>query len=283
MMRRVTTIAELHDQLRRWRHAGQRIALVPTMGNLHAGHYALVDAAVASADQVVVSVFVNPTQFGPKEDFARYPRTLDADAAGLQQHGCGLMFCPDVATMYPAAALGQASVNVQVPGLSEILCGQSRPGHFDGVTTVVTKLLNLVQPDLALFGQKDYQQWLLIRQLVSDLHLPVALQRVATVRAASGLALSSRNQYLSAAERATAAEIFRTLETMRAAVAAGRPSALVELAAAERLQALGFQVDYVAIRSAERLQVLPETASEPMIGLIAARLGATRLIDNLLF
>ncbi|PIV34331.1 MAG: pantoate--beta-alanine ligase [Lysobacterales bacterium CG02_land_8_20_14_3_00_62_12] len=283
MMRRVTTIAELRDQLRRWRQADQHIALVPTMGNLHAGHYALVDAAVASADQVVVSVFVNPTQFGPKEDFARYPRTLDADAEGLQQHGCGLMFCPDVATMYPAAALGQASVNVQVPGLSEILCGQSRPGHFDGVTTVVTKLLNLVQPDLALFGQKDYQQWLLIRQLVSDLHLPVALQRVATVRAASGLALSSRNQYLSAAERETAAEIFRTLETMRAAVASGRPSALVEMAAAERLQAIGFQVDYVAIRSADRLQVLPETASEPLIGLIAARLGATRLIDNLLF
>lgn len=282
-MLRVTASLDLREQIRRWRQAGQRIALVPTMGNLHAGHQALVDCALTRADRVVVSVFVNPTQFGPSEDFASYPRTLESDAASLQRHGCDLMFCPDVATMYPAAALGLGSVNVHVPGLSDILCGQSRPGHFDGVTTVVTKLLNLVQPDLALFGQKDYQQWLLIRQLVSDLHLPVELHRVATVRESTGLALSSRNQYLSAAQRARAAEIFRTLEAMRASVALGQNPSLVESAARDRLEAAGFVVDYAVIRSADRLQEVAENCSAPMIGLIAARLGKTRLIDNILF
>lgn len=280
-MRTPAALDELRRTLGGYRAAGERIALVPTMGNLHAGHFALVDRARSLAERVVVSVFVNPTQFGPNEDFARYPRSLDADAAGLLAHGCDLLFVPAAETLYPYGSAN--TVTVQVPGLSDQLCGASRPGHFTGVATVVTKLFNAVQPDLAIFGQKDYQQLLLVRRLVTDLCLPIEIVMAPTVREADGLALSSRNQYLNPAQRRQAPALYRCLQTMGERVAAGQPPAVVEAAAMAELSAQGFVVDYAALRQAEDLAQPGAGRDQALVGLLAARLGATRLIDNLLF
>jgi pantoate--beta-alanine ligase len=278
-MERIVSAAELRATVARWRHEGLRIGFVPTMGNLHAGHYSLVRAARERCDRVVASVFVNPTQFGPSEDFSRYPRTLDADAAGLQAEGCDLLFAPAVETMYPFGL--EAATRVDVKGVTEPLEGAFRPGHFAGVATVVLRLLNLVQPDVALFGRKDYQQLLTIRRLVADLCLPIEIGDVATMREADGLAMSSRNQYLGAEERARAARIHATLCQMRDAVQRGDAIASVEHEAHAALEAAGFRVDYAAIRCADDLDEPAAGQRSGLIGLIAARLGATRLIDNL--
>lgn len=275
----VQTVAALRDVVRGWKREGLRIGFVPTMGNLHAGHHSLIELARQHADRVVASVFVNPTQFGPSEDFARYPRTLDADAEGLAAHGCDLLFAPAVAEMYPDGA--QNAVQVRVPGeLTSILDGAHRPGHFDGVATVVARLFNMVQPDVAVFGQKDYQQLQVIRALVRDLAFPVELVAAPTARAADGLALSSRNQYLSAAERVIAPDIHRTLLAMRDAIRAGQALPRVEADAVARLQDAGFSVDYAQVRRID-LGVAALDQRTGLVALVAARLGATRLIDNL--
>ena len=274
----ITDVATLRAATREWRAQGQRIAFVPTMGNLHAGHFSLVERARAQADRVVASVFVNPTQFGPNEDLARYPRTPEQDAAGLRAHGCDVLFLPDVATMYP---LGVAqATHVEVPGLSDILCGAFRPGHFAGVATVVLRLFNLVQPDVAVFGSKDYQQLQVIRHMVADLALSIAIDGAPIVREPDGLALSSRNQYLDPAQRAQAARIHAVLQAMRAQRAAGGSLERIEADARAALEAAGFVVDYAELRRADLSR--PDHAAEPeLVALVAARLGSTRLIDNL--
>lgn len=271
--------AALRAAIRAWRAQGQSVGLVPTMGNLHEGHLALVRLARARADRVVASVFVNPTQFGPGEDFAHYPRTLESDQAGLAAADCDLLFAPTVEVMYP---FGPANtVRVSVPEITATLEGEHRAGHFDGVATVVTKLFNLVQPDLAVFGQKDWQQLLVVRRLVRDLALPLEIIAAPTVREADGLAMSSRNQYLDAGQRARAAEIHATLQWMREAHRGGQPRAQVEAAAQARLRAAGFDPDYAAIRRGTDLGTPANDEHAGLIALIAARLGATRLIDNL--
>lgn len=280
MIRTVRTIAELRARLAAWRDQGQRIALVPTMGNLHAGHYSLVELAKQNADKVVASIFVNPTQFGPNEDFSRYPRTPDEDAEGLAQSGCDLLFLPGVETMYPLGA--EAAARIRLPGTADVLEGEHRPGHFDGVATVVARLFNMVHPDVAIFGRKDYQQLQVIRHMVKDLAFAIDIVPGPTMREPDGLAMSSRNQYLSAEERATAVEIITNLRKMKELAAQGLPLRGIEEEAAGRLSAAGFDVDYVAIRRAD-LSV-PQAGDEPgLLGLVAARLGRTRLIDNLDF
>ena len=209
------------------RRDGQSIGLVPTRGFLHDGHMTLVRAARAQCDRVVVSIFVNPTQFGPNEDFTRYPRTPDADTSGLQSAGCDALWLPDVAAMYPFGV--ELAANVHVPGVSAVLEGAHRPGHFDGVCTVVSRLFNQVQPDVAVFGKKDYQQLAVIRQMVADLHVPIRIIGGDIVREANGLAMSSRNQYLSADERVVSAIIHHTLHAMRDSLLVGLPLAQVEL------------------------------------------------------
>lgn len=280
MIRTVRTVAELRAHLAAWRDQGQRIALVPTMGNLHAGHHSLVELARNNADRVVASVFVNPTQFGPNEDFSRYPRTPEQDAEGLARSGCDLLFLPSVETMYPLGA--ESAVRIRVPGLADILEGAHRPGHFDGVATVVARLFNMVHPDVAIFGRKDYQQLQVIRHFAKDLAFAIDIVPGATVREPDGLAMSSRNQYLSPSERSQAMEIIRNLLTMREQAAQGLPLVGIEEEAGERLSAAGFDVDYAVIRRADLS--LPGGANEPgLVGLVAARLGRTRLIDNLEF
>ncbi len=280
MIETVSELAALRKQIGAWKRAGLRIGFVPTMGNLHAGHHSLVQLARAHADRVVASIFVNPTQFGPNEDFARYPRTPEADAAGLAAAGCDLLWLPSVETMYPYGA--EATVQVRVPGVTELLEGAHRPGHFDGVATVVARLFNQVQPDLAVFGRKDYQQLAVIRYMARDLTFPLELVAGETLREPDGLAMSSRNQYLSAEERPLAAEIQQTLQQMRAALVAGTPRAAVETAARSTLGMHGFVVDYAVVR---RPDLTEPAAGEggPRVALIAARLGRTRLIDNLEF
>jgi pantoate--beta-alanine ligase len=276
----VTTAAELRARVAAWRREGaQRIGFVPTMGNLHAGHFSLVEQCRTRADRVVASVFVNPTQFGPNEDFARYPRTLAQDQTGLAAHGCDLLFAPTVEEMYPFGIA--ATTRVEVPQVSEPLEGAMRPGHFAGVATVVTKLLNLVQPDVAVFGRKDYQQLLVIERLVRDLRLPVEIVGAAIVREANGLAMSSRNQYLSAPERERAGLIRKVLQAMQDAVNAGRPIAEIERLARSVLEGAGFVPDYAVVRSAQTLLEPEAGQREGLIALIAAKLGKTRLIDNL--
>ncbi len=279
-MRTLTTVAELRELVSAWKRDGQRVGFVPTMGNLHAGHLALIDLAKQHADRIVASVFVNPTQFGPNEDFARYPRTLDADAEGLAAHGCDLLFAPTVAGMYPEGA--DNAVQIRVPGITTILDGAHRPGHFDGVATVVARLFNMVQPDVAVFGQKDYQQLQVIRYLVRDLAFPIELIAAPTARAVDGLALSSRNQYLSPSERAIAPEIHRTLLAMRDAVRAGQRLVGVEADAIRHLAANGFVVDYAALHRVDLDKPVVDQRNG-LVALIAARLGKTRLIDNLVF
>lgn len=276
-----TSGTEMRQQLQAWRLQGERIALVPTMGNLHAGHLQLVQRAKASAERVVVSIFVNPLQFEPGSDYAEYPRTLQADQQQLQQRGVDLLFVPTVEALYPNGLAGLAQLTkVVVPELSDILCGEFRPGHFVGVTTVVCKLLNWVQPDVAVFGQKDYQQLLLIRKMVADLNLPVHILSEPIVREADGLAMSSRNQYLSAEQRPVAAQIYAELSRLVAQLPADWMNQAAHLQQARHhLQQAGFQLDYCELREAQTLQPLTASCRQGIV-LIAARLGRTRLIDN---
>ncbi len=273
--------AELRQCLAQARSAGRRIGFVPTMGNLHAGHYSLLRMAREQAQCVVASVFVNPTQFGPNEDFARYPRTPEADAAGLREHGCDVLFLPSVETLYPFGV--QAATRISVATVTQTLEGAIRPGHFDGVATVVARLFNLVQPDMAVFGQKDYQQLLVIRRMVRDLAFAIDIVAAPIVREANGLAMSSRNQYLDAAARDRAGAIHATLKEMAAAVHAGSTDwAAIEGRARQALEQAGLVPDYAVLRRAEDLGEPVAGQREDRVALIAARSGSTRLIDNLL-
>jgi pantoate--beta-alanine ligase len=278
-METITTTRELRRYVGVLRAQGVRSAFVPTMGNLHAGHLELVRQARLQADHVSVSVFVNPAQFGPQEDYGSYPHTPERDREALLDAGADLLFLPDVEEIYPQGP-GRTTV-VEVPGLNRILEGEHRPTHFNGVTTVVAKLFNLVQPDVAVFGEKDYQQLLLIRRMVADLCMPVAITSVATVREADGLALSSRNSYLTPAARALAPRLHAVLAGVKARVAAGGQGlAAIEQAALAELAAAGFQPDYVSVRRQSDLAP-PESGDAALIALAAARLGSTRLIDNI--
>lgn len=280
-MQTVTDAASLRAAVRGWRTAGQNVGFVPTMGNLHAGHHSLLKLARARADRVIASVFVNPRQFGPGEDFERYPRTLAQDQAGLAEAGCDILFAPDVATMYPFGPA--ASVSIHVPTITETLEGAHRPGHFDGVATVVAKLFSLVQPDIAVFGQKDFQQLKVIERMVADLSLSVKVMGAPTLRDTDGLALSSRNQYLSTQERSRAPQIHATLQQARELFQQGHSWQALEQAAKARLERAGFVPDYFAIRRADDLGEPGPDEREGLVALVAARLGATRLIDNLPF
>ena len=280
MIETITELEALRERIRGWKREGLRIGFVPTMGNLHAGHYSLVELARQHADRIVSSVFVNPTQFGPSEDFTRYPRTPDADTSGLQAAGCDVLWLPDVAAMYPYGV--ELAANIHVPGVSSVLEGAFRPGHFDGVCTVVSRLFNQVQPDVAVFGKKDYQQLAVIRQMVVDLHFPIEIVGGDIVREPNGLAMSSRNQYLSPEERALSATIHRTLLAMRDAILAGTPLHSVEAEADATLRRAGFVPDYAVLRRPD-LGEPTDGEGGGLVALIAARLGRTRLIDNLAF
>lgn len=279
MIETITDLSRLRERILGWRREGLRIGFVPTMGNLHAGHYSLVTLARRHADRIISSVFVNPTQFGPSEDFTRYPRTPEADTSGLEAAGCDALWLPTVESMYPFGV--DLAVRMRVPGVADVLEGAHRPGHFDGVCTVVARLFNQVQPDVAAFGKKDYQQLAVIQQMVTDLAYPLTLLRGDIVREADGLAMSSRNQYLSPDERVTAAEINRTLHVMRERLEGGTPRTEVEAEATLRLVRAGYLVDYAAIRAPDLSE--PADGTGPRVALIAARLGRTRLIDNLEF
>lgn len=269
-------VASLRDHVRAWRREGLTVGLVPTMGALHEGHLTLVRSVLQRTDRVVVSVFVNPIQFGPGEDFAAYPRTEDADRAKLGAVGASLLYAPTVEAMYPQGF----STKVTVSGVSEGLCGAFRPGHFVGVATVVGKLLLQTQPDVAAFGEKDYQQLQVIRRMVSDLDIAVQILGVPTVRESDGLALSSRNAYLSTGERMVAPMMHRTLVETGAAIRGGQPVAAALASGIARLTEAGFgPIDYLELRAAEGLA--PMTVFDrPGRLLVAARLGKTRLIDN---
>ncbi|RNF85145.1 pantoate--beta-alanine ligase [Montanilutibacter psychrotolerans] len=281
MIETVVELAALRARISEWKREGLRVALVPTMGNLHAGHHSLVHLARQHADRVVASVFVNPTQFGPNEDYGQYPRTPEADAAGLDAAGCDLVWMPSVETMYPFGTDG--TVKVVVPGVTAVLEGAHRPGHFDGVATVVTRLFNQVQPDVAVFGRKDYQQLAVIRYFVRELAFPIELLAAPILRETDGLAMSSRNQYLSPEERPRAAAIHGTLQAMREAVQDGMPPAVVEAQARDSLIAAGFHVDYAVLRTPALDEPGQGQQGGARVALIAARLGRTRLIDNLEF
>jgi pantoate--beta-alanine ligase len=273
----VTTIAAVRERVRRWRREGRRIAFVPTMGNLHAGHISLIEAARRHGDRFVASIFVNPMQFGPNEDFAHYPRTPREDERMLASAGCDLMLMPDVAEIYPKGLA--SSTRIDVPELSTILCGQFRPGHFEGVATVVAKLFNIVEPDVAVFGEKDYQQLTIIRRMVADLCMPVEIVGAPTVRESDGLAMSSRNQYLSAEERRIAPRIHEELERAATRLRAGESDyATIEREAGQALERAGFRLDYVAIRAADLAAPAPD--DRRLVVLTAVRLGRARLIDN---
>jgi pantoate--beta-alanine ligase len=270
----------LREQLGDWRTAGDLIALVPTMGNLHEGHLSLMRIAKQHADRVVVSIFVNPTQFAAGEDFDKYPRTLERDKRMLKKVSTHLLFVPEVETMYPFGI--DRATTVSVPALSQDLCGKFRPGHFDGVASVVSRLFGLVQPDVAVFGQKDYQQLLVIRRLAEDLNLPVKVLAGPTTREKDGLAMSSRNQYLGAAERQIAPNLHRVLSGTAAALQSGnRDFAVLETLGLGELQAGGFAPEYLSIRRADDLGI-PSRDEHHLVVLAAARLGAARLIDNVL-
>jgi pantoate--beta-alanine ligase len=272
------TIAELRRSIGAWRKAGAKVGLVPTMGALHAGHMALVAAARAGCDRVVATIFVNPKQFTPGEDLATYPRREAADLEMLAQGGADLAFIPAVDEIYPP---GFATL-VRVAGLSEGLCGAHRPGHFDGVATVVTKLLLQALPDTAYFGEKDWQQLTIIRRLARDLDIPVHIEGVATVREPDGLALSSRNAYLMPEERRRAPELARVLRGIAAAIAHEPGSVAAEIArGSATLHAAGLAVEYLEIREATTLTPMPERVTAPARVFAAVHLGHTRLIDNL--
>lgn len=265
------------QELRAWRKNAGKVAFVPTMGNLHEGHLALVREAKKRADNVVVSIFVNRLQFGQGEDFDKYPRTLQQDADKLAAEGIAVVFAPDEKELYPNV---EQRYNVEPPHLQNELCGKFRPGHFRGVATVVSKLFNIVAPDVACFGKKDYQQLAVIKGFVEDLNFDVEIVPVNTGRAEDGLALSSRNQYLSAAERAEAPRLYRELQAVAESLKQGSLDyAGLEKRAVQSLTEHGWTVDYVEIRHADTLEVA-RTGDRKLVVLAAARLGATRLIDN---
>jgi pantoate--beta-alanine ligase len=278
-MRVIRSVEELRAWVGEQRAQGRCIGFVPTMGNLHAGHYSLIEEARARSDAVIASVFVNPTQFGVAADLARYPRTPQDDAHGLEAQGCDALFLPDVDTMYPFGL--EHGVRVHVPGLGDILEGASRPGHFDGVATVVAKLFNLVQPHLAVFGSKDFQQCLVVRRMSRDLGFPVELHAAPIIREASGLAMSSRNQFLSDREREQAAVIHATLLWMCDEANAGRAAiTAIEAGARDRLIEAGLTPDYATLRRVDDLSQPIEAGGHTLVALIAAQLGTVRLIDN---
>jgi pantoate--beta-alanine ligase len=270
------SVSDLRQSLAPWRKAGERIALVPTMGALHDGHLSLVALAKSNADRVVASIFVNPTQFGPSEDFNRYPRDEAGDLDKLKKAGTNLVFAPETAEMYPHGF----STTVGVSDLTEDLCGASRPNHFDGVATVVTKLLLQCAPDVAIFGEKDYQQLLVIKRLVRDLDIPVEILGGPIVREKDGLALSSRNAYLSPAERTAAPLLYQTIVAVANDLRQGRGADDAAEAGRFKLEAAGFRVEYVAVRDPETLKPLSGPVKRARV-LAAVRLGSTRLIDNL--
>ncbi|WP_455196361.1 pantoate--beta-alanine ligase [Kaarinaea lacus] len=284
----IELIQSLREQLQSWRQLGQSIAFVPTMGNLHQGHFRLVDVAKQQADKVVVSIFVNPLQFAPGTDYEAYPRTLQQDREQLEKLKVDLLFCPPVSAIYPEGM--DEATKVVVPGLSDILCGAYRPGHFAGVTTVVAKLFNLVQPDIVVFGEKDYQQLLIIRRMTNDLCFPPKIMGVETVRESNGLAMSSRNQYLSNKERNDAALLYNTLIDVAARVKERIVQGDtvygdfqdIEQRANQQLHAQGFRPEYLKVCYADDLSDarLPHDASRAMRVLVAAWLGKARLIDN---
>lgn len=276
----VTDKDALREQLNDWRQSGEHIAIVPTMGNLHDGHLELVELARKHAERVVVTVFVNPTQFGDGEDFDNYPRTLELDKRRLKRTNADLLFAPDVSVMYPFGIDTAASVTV--PVLTGEFCGESRPGHFDGVTSIVSRLFSLVQPDVAVFGQKDYQQLLVIRRLVEDMSLPIKIVPAPTFREKDGLAMSSRNQYLSEEERLIAPALYETLMAVAHSLETGADSyADLEQGAMDKLAAAGFEPEYFSIRRAENLEP-PDRHTDELVILAAAQLGKARLIDNVL-
>lgn len=274
-----TTIAEIQAEVASARRLGMSIALVPTMGALHEGHASLIRAAGRPSSFVVVSVFVNPTQFGPNEDFARYPRSLEADQQVCAAAGANAIFAPSVEEMYPENAVS----SVNVAKLGDALCGPSRPGHFRGVCTVVLKLFNIIAPDVAYFGAKDFQQARIIQQMVRDLNVPVEVKVEPTVREPDGLALSSRNRYLAAADRAAAPGIYRALETTRTRAQAGEKDVriLETLLNADLSTIAGARIDYASIVDAETLQPLARL-DRPAVAAVAVFLGSTRLIDNII-
>ncbi len=281
----IRSLEVLRRRISGWKQQGRKIALVPTMGNLHEGHLSLVKAANRLASCTIVSIFVNPLQFSPDEDFATYPRTLTEDIHKLavgSQSGChaDLVFAPDVNEMYPAGK--QQSSYIDVPTLASRLEGRLRPGFFRGVATVVAKLFNMIQPDIAFFGEKDYQQLLLIRQMVADLAIPVDIQAVPTVREADGLAMSSRNNYLDTQQREKSIGLYRAMYSLRDQVLQGVAPASAEIQLSQQLTEQGFIVDYLSVRESRTLQ-RPKSDDNALIILLAARLGETRLIDNLLF
>lgn len=277
-METVTTVDMLRARIQFWRRGNQRIAFVPTMGSLHAGHLHLVRRARELAERVVVSIFVNPLQFAASEDLERYPRSLEADRKALDNLGVDLLFLPEEGEMYPCGL--ERATRVQVPELSERLCGAFRPGHFTGVTTVVAKLFNMVRPDTTLFGCKDYQQLAIIRRMVADLDWPIQIEAVDTVREPDGLALSSRNQYLDETERRQAPRLYQALQALAARIRDGnRDYATLSREAMASLSAVGFKPDYVEVLDADSLDAPAE--GRPLVVLAAAWLGRTRLIDNL--
>lgn len=270
---------ELRQQLDDWRLHGDHIAIVPTMGNLHVGHISLIELAREHAERVVVTVFVNPTQFGETEDFEEYPRTLERDTLRLRKCGADILFVPTEETVYPFGL--ENATTVSVPGLSDNFCGTFRPGHFEGVTTVVARLFALVQPDVAIFGQKDYQQQAVIRRMAIDLNLPVNVLVGPTVREEDGLAMSSRNQFLSEEERLIAPALYQSLTNLGEQLQAGKRNyEELEQQATKELLAAGFKPDYLSIRRAQDLS-LPNRDCDELVILVAANLGNARLIDNI--
>ncbi len=280
-MKTIRDIRALREVVQGFRHDGDSVALVPTMGGLHQGHMSLVKLAGEYAERVVTSVFVNPTQFGPSEDFEDYPRAFDTDRRRLSRASVDIMFAPTHEDIYPFGLDSMTSVSV--PEMSSILCGSRRPGHFDGVTSVVSRLFNAVGPDVAVFGQKDYQQLAIIRRMVADLHIPIKILAGPTFRDKSGLALSSRNRYLTDAERERAAELYAVICECRDRYIAGdRDLAALETNGFTRLSDAGFRPEYLTVRRSGDLS-LPDADSRLLVVLAAAQLGETRLIDNVLF
>lgn len=276
----ITDKVDLCEQLDDWRQQDDHIAVVPTMGNLHVGHISLVELAREHAERVVVTVFVNPTQFGASEDFSDYPRTLDRDTRRLRNVGADILFMPTVETVYPFGI--ENATTVSVPGLSDNFCGSFRPGHFEGVTSVVARLFALVQPDVAVFGQKDFQQQMVIRRMVDDLNLPVKVLVGPTIREDDGLAMSSRNQYLTEDERAIAPALYRSLTAIGEHLQAGKRSYdELEQQGVDGLVEAGFKPDYVAIRRAQDLSA-PDRDCDELVIMVAAHLGNARLIDNII-
>lgn len=278
MIQQVSTVKALREAVNTARLAGKRIGFVPTMGNLHEGHLSLVDTALEHADFVVASIFVNPMQFGANEDLDAYPRTLEQDTQGLAAHGCELLFVPSVSEMYPNGL--QVETKVEVPELSKLHCGASRPGHFVGVATVVSKLFNLVQPDVAVFGEKDFQQLAVIRKLTSDLCFPIDIVGVPTARESSGLAKSSRNGYLSQTEKDHASRLYQCLQSCKAELERGDSIESVRTRALASLEQDGFQLDYLNFANPVSLEFAKDEDRSIVI-LLAVYLGSTRLIDNI--